>query len=134
MNAHPSSTNSLHRLVILIITCALLWTQFLGLKHSISHSWSPIAANADLAQTSPKDTFGQQIQKFSGKGLSNSSISHNCLAWDACSLTTAVFLSTLVQFTSSLVFFLSPPKFLPNFSYKLPRYFFSRAPPKLHSH
>ncbi|SMC64904.1 hypothetical protein [Polynucleobacter kasalickyi] len=133
MHAHSSSSKVRHRLVIFLITCAVLWTQFFGLGHAINHGWTPTAVSSALIQENDQGGLGQLSLAIgvSDKSQPNSSITHNCFAWDSCSLTTAVFLTTQIQFASSLVFFLLPPIFLPNFSYKLPQYFLSRAPPQL---
>lgn len=144
MRAYPS-TNSLQRLVIFIITCCVLWIQFFGLNHSINHAWNTSASslaigsnslgNSGITQESMLDEFVQFgiTADLSDNSQSNPSINHNCFAWDSCSLSAAVFLSNQIQFVSSLIFFIRAPKPLPNFSYKLPQYFLSRAPPQLPS-
>ena len=134
MSVHPSSSNASQRLVIFIITCALLWTQFFGLNHSIHHSWKATTVALALTQQSLNEgDFTQQGLNIglSNKSSPNTSSNHNCFAWDSCSLNTAVFLSNQLQLTSFFVFFLSPLKSLPSFSYQLTQYFLSRAPPKL---
>ena len=140
MRALPS-TNSLQRLVIFIITCCVLWTQFFGLNHSINHAWNSTAifsATPSISGISEQSRVDELTQKevaadFADNSQSNSSTNHNCFAWDSCSLTTAVFLFNQIQFVNSLIFFIRAPKPLPIFSHKLPQYFLSRAPPQLPS-
>jgi hypothetical protein len=129
----PFATN---RLVIFIITLALLWTQFFGLSHSVHHGYA--SATAATSSTSYLNSADLQVEQSRLGGLtsnipSNSSLSHNCLALEACSLATAVFISIQISLITALVFFfnilITPRKFCK----KLYWNFLSRAPPSISS-
>jgi hypothetical protein len=129
----PFATN---RLVIFIITLALLWTQFFGLSHSVHHGYA--SAKTASSSTSYQNSTDLQVEQSRLGGLTgnippNSSLNHNCLALDACSLATAVFIAFQAPLITALVFFFNTLITPREFYKKLYWNFLSRAPPSISS-
>jgi hypothetical protein len=125
-------TFAANRLVIFIITLTLLWTQFFGLSHSVHHGYaSAMAASSNTSNQNSADLqLGQStLNGFTSNNPSNPSLSHNCLALDACSLATAVFNSIQVSLVTSVIFFYRPLITSHGLHTKLYWNFLSRAPP-----
>ena len=127
---------AINRLVIFIITLALLWTQFFGLSHSVHHGYASVKTVS--SSTSYQNSTDLQVKQGRLGGLtsnipSNSSLSHNCLALDACSLATAVFIANQVPLITAPVFFFNTLITPREFYEKLYWNFLSRAPPSIFS-
>jgi hypothetical protein len=136
MKAHPYRSIRLNQLVMFIITCAVLWTQFFGLSHTINHGWNATYPPTSLNHKNSTDRLTQIDAPIdvSDNSPANSPVKHNCFAWDSCSLSSAVFLSGQTQFTNTLLSFCSITKPLTRLSSKLTQFFLSRAPPNLLPH
>ena len=68
-------------LVISTITLALLWTQFLGLSHSVLHGYKSVVAFSTIASyQESKDLQLEQspVGAFSESNSSNPSVNHHC--------------------------------------------------------
>lgn len=121
-----------NRIVISIITLALLWTQFLGLSHSVLHGYkSAVAFSTSASYQESKDLQLEQslVGVFSENNSSNPSVNHHCSAWDACTLAVAVPISNQVSLVTAVVFFFTPLITRRELHQKLYWNFLSRAPP-----
>jgi hypothetical protein len=124
-------------LVISTITLALLWTQFLGLSHSVLHGYKSVVAFSTSA--SYQDTKDLQLEQspvgaFSESNSSNPSVNHHCSAWDACTLALAVPISNQISLVTALVFFFTSLISQRELHQKPYWNFLSRAPPSNSSH
>jgi hypothetical protein len=132
MNVLRSLSFVANRLVIFLITLTLLWTQFFGLSHSVHHGFASAVASSSSINNQNSADFQLAQSTLNGFTSNNSSIpfqSHNCLALDACSLASAVFISIHLSLVTSVVFFYRPLITFHSLHTKLYWNFLSRAPP-----
>jgi hypothetical protein len=123
-----------NRIVISIITLALLWVQFLGLSHSVLHGYkSAVAFSTNTSYEEPKDLKFEQrpVGVFSENNSPNTAPNHHCSAWDACTLAAAVPITNQVSLVTALVFFFTPLITHRELHKKLYWNFLSRAPPSI---
>jgi hypothetical protein len=120
-------------IVISIITLALLWTQFLGLSHSVLHGYKSVIAlstSSSFQESTELQPEQSSVVAFLESNPSNPSLNHHCSAWEACSLAVAVPISNQVSFVTALVFFFTPLITHRALFQKLHWNFLSRAPPQ----
>lgn len=118
--------------VILLLTLALLWTQSLGLQHSIDHGKHDLnAITKSYSSASKMEYFVTDDANSSSVELDNSSFKHSCIAWDACSVAYAVILSQLLFEPLSFNYSRQLPPTATSFSTSFTPTYLSRAPPFL---
>jgi hypothetical protein len=123
-----------NRIVISIITLALLWVQFLGLSHSVLHGYkSAVAFSTSNSYQDSKDLQLEQslVGVFSENNAPNPALNHHCSAWDACTLAVAVPIANQVTLVTALVFFFTLLITHRELHKKLYWNFLSRAPPSI---